>query len=340
MRSIVVTGVDQVEIKDIEKPTCGPKDVLLKMRASGICGSDHMYIHVGGIPPRQGATPLGHEPAGEIVEVGAETSGFSVGDHVIIDTMAFTDGLLGSGGAQGGLNEYVVVLDAEVGKQLKIIPADVPWEVAALNEPMAVARHAVNRLELKPAAKVAIFGAGPIGLGAALSAKALGASHVVMVDVQPARLETALKVGVDAVINSAEEDVKERLIELHGQAPPSFLRDARPDTDGYLDAAGVPVVIETILGCVKSRAVVSIPAVHKQPVPIDFGSLLMTEVDIRMAMGYPTEIFEVTDDIVANVDKYRQIISHVMPHDEVLDAISLAGTPGATDKVVVVLGEP
>lgn len=98
-------------------------------------------------------------------------------------------------------------------------------------------------------------------------------------------------------------------------------------------------MIETILGCVKSRAVVSIPAVHKQPVPSDFGWLLMTKVE-RMAMGHPTQIFEVTDDIVANVDKDRQIMSHVMPHDEVLDAISLAGMPGATDTVVVVWGEP
>lgn len=56
--------------------------------------------------------------------------------------------------------------------------------------------------------------------------------------------------------------------------------------------------------------------------------------------GHPTQIFEGTDDIVANVDKDRQIMSHVMPHGEVLDAISLAGTPGATDTVVVVWGEP
>ncbi|HZL81461.1 MAG TPA: zinc-binding dehydrogenase [Demequina sp.] len=148
----------------------------------------------------------------------------------MFDTMAFTDGLLGSGGAQGGLSEYVVVYEAQQGRQLRTIPSDIPWEVAALNEPMAVARHAVNRLGLQPGATVAVFGAGPIGLGAVLSAKALGASHVVAVDVQPNRLETELKVGADAVINSAEEDVKARLIELHGTAPRSFVRGARPPT--------------------------------------------------------------------------------------------------------------
>ena len=337
MRSVVVTGVDQVEVLEVDRPVAGPMDVVLRMRTSGICGSDHMYIHFGGIPPRQGATPLGHEPAGEVVEVGSQTSGFSVGDHVVIDTMAFSDGLLGSGGAQGGLNEYVVVHDAQVGRQLRIIPAEIPWEVAALNEPMAVARHAVNRLQLREGAKVAIFGAGPIGLGAALGAKAVGAGHVVVVDIQPRRLETALRIGADAVINSAEEDVKARLIELHGRGPAGFIRDPRPDTDGFLDAAGVPAVVQTILGCLKPRAVVSIPAVHKQPVPVDFGALLTTEADIRLSMGYPTEIFEVTDDIIAHAAKYRQIISHVMPYDRVLEAIQLAGTPGAADKVIVTL---
>lgn len=337
MRSVVVTGPGQVEILEVEQPVAGPRDVLLKMRASGICGSDHMYIGYGGIPPRQGSTPLGHEPAAEIVEVGSEVQGFEVGDHVVIDTMAFTDGLLGSGGAQGGFNEFVVVHDAEPGRQLRVIPKDIPWEVAALNEPMAVARHAVNRLELTPGAKVAVFGCGPIGLGAILGAKAVGAGHVVAIDILPDRLETALKVGADAVINSAEEDVLARLMELHGVAGRSFIRGDRPDTDAYLDAAGVPVVLETILGCLKHRAVVSIPAVYKEKVAIDVGGLLTTEADIRWSMGYPTEIFEVTNDIIANAEKYRQIISHVMPYDEVLEAITLAGTPGAADKVVVVL---
>jgi len=337
MRSVVVTDPDKVEMLEVDVAVAGPKDVLVKMKASGICGSDAMYIHYGGIPPHVGATRLGHEPVGEVVEVGSEVSGFAVGDHVVFDTMAFTDGLLGSGGAQGGLSEYVVVYEAQQGRQLRTIPSDIPWEVAALNEPMAVARHAVNRLGLQPGATVAVFGAGPIGLGAVLSAKALGASHVVAIDVQPNRLETELKVGADAVINSAEEDVKARLIELHGTAPRSFVRGAWPATDGYLDAAGVPAVIETILSSVKHGAVVSIPAVHKAPVPVNFGDLLTTEVDIRLAMGYPTEIFEVTDDIIANADKYRHIISHVIPFDRALEAIELARTPGAADKVVVVL---
>ena len=145
------------------------------MRACGICGSDAFYAEIGGIPPRQGATPLGHEPAAEVVAIGDGVVGIEVGDHVVIDTMAFSDGLLGSGGAQGRLSPYVVVHDFAPDKQLKVIPKHIPWEVAALNEPMAVALHAVNQTKPEPGSKVAIFGAGPIGLGALLGYRAKGA---------------------------------------------------------------------------------------------------------------------------------------------------------------------
>src|SRR5690554_5943792 len=71
VKRVQVTGPDTIEWVEVEQPSPGPHDVLLAMRACGICGSDAFYAHMGGIPPRQGATPLGHEPAAEVVEVGA-----------------------------------------------------------------------------------------------------------------------------------------------------------------------------------------------------------------------------------------------------------------------------
>lgn len=335
MSSAVVTGPGVVDVLDVAVPEVGPRDVLLKIRACGICGSDAMYTHVGGIPPRQGATPLGHEPAAEIVVVGAEVEGFTVGDHVVVDTMAFTDGLLGSGGAQGALSEYVLVADAQPGRQLKVIPDHIPWHVAALNEPMAVALHGVNRTTPKSGDKVVVFGAGPIGLGATIAYSVRGCD-VVVVDIVPSRLEKALEVGASAVVNSAEEDVVARLIELHGEAPRSFVRGVRPNTDILFDAAGAPAVIQTALAAAKHGAVLGIVAVHKKPVEINLGELLTTELDIRLSMGYPTEIFEVTDDIVAHWEKYALIVSDQIPAAETKRALELAQTPGAADKVVVV----
>jgi 2-desacetyl-2-hydroxyethyl bacteriochlorophyllide A dehydrogenase len=335
MRSVQVTGVDQIEWVEVPDLVCGPKDVLLKMKACGICGSDAFYAHMGGIPPNQGKTRLGHEPAAEVVEVGSEVAGgIAVGDHVVIDTMAFADGLLGSGGNQGGLQEYVLVLDFQPGKQLRSIPKEIPWEVAALNEPMAVAKHGVNKSGAKAGDKVVVFGAGPIGLGATISYKALGCD-VVVVDIIPSRLEKALKVGADAVVNSAEEDLGARLRELHGEIPGRYGQPGKAGSDIYYDAAGVPSVVQNALALMKPGGTLTIVAVHKQPVEIDFGALLTTEPTINMAMGYPTEIFEVTDDIINNWQKYELIISHRFPYDDALEALQTAATPGAADKVSV-----
>ncbi|MFT4230460.1 MAG: zinc-binding dehydrogenase [Microbacterium sp.] len=335
MRSVHVVAPDTNAWVEVDQPTAGPADVLLKIKACGICGSDALYSHNGGIPPRIGATPLGHEPAAEVVEVGAEVEDIEVGDHVVIDTMAFTDGLLGSGGAQGALSEYVVVKDAQLGRQLKVIPKDVPWTVAALNEPMAVAYHAVNRTNPQPGAKVVVFGAGPIGLGAVLGYRRRGASHIVVVDILPSRLDKALQVGADAVVNSAEEDLAARLVELHGDGATVFNRGTRAGTDVYLDAAGAPSIPPTVAGIAKQGATLGVVAVHKRPVELDFGGILTSELTLVWSMGYPTEIFEVTDDIVENWEKYAVIVSDLLPFDRALEALELAKTPGAADKVVV-----
>jgi threonine dehydrogenase-like Zn-dependent dehydrogenase len=275
---------------------------------------------------------LGHEPTGEVVEVGAEVRGIAVGDHVVVNPIAA--GQTGNGGPFGGLSDFLKVEDAELGRNLAVIPSELPFEVAALNEPMAVSWHAVNRTGARPGESVLIFGAGPIGLGATIAFKLRGAESVVVTDVVPERLATALAVGADAVINSADENVVTRLEELHGTATDG-LGAPKVGTDIYLDAAGAPVVIDTALTAAKQGATLGIVAFHKQPVSVDFGALISTELNIATSMGYPTEIFEVTEQIAAHVDRYASIISDRYPFENVQDALTAAATPGTKGKVVV-----
>ena len=333
MKVSTVTAPGTTELLDVDRPQPGPADVLVRMRACGICGSDAFYISIGGIPPRQGCTPLGHEPAGEVVQVGAAVTGVSVGDHVVINPMAAPSGIIGNGGAAGALADFLLIENAVRGVSLEVIPDHIPWEVAALNEPMAVARHGANQCSPKPGDKVVVFGAGPVGLGAALAFKSLGAGHVAVVDILPGRLDKALQIGADAVINSAEEDVVQRLIELHGEGEAMW--PGKAGTDIYLDAAGVPAVVTTALSAAKRRATLGIVAVHKEQVPVDLVNIMSNEITIVGSMGYPDEIFEVTEDLVANWEKYALIVSHIVPFDEVERALQLASTPGAADKVVV-----
>jgi L-iditol 2-dehydrogenase len=331
MKASMVTAPGETQVLDIVTPTAGPRDVLVRMRACGVCGSDAFYISIGGL--REGHTPLGHEPAGEVVEVGSEVHGISVGDHVVVNPMAAPSGIIGNGGAAGALAEYLLVEEAERGTSLEVLPGHIPFEVAALNEPMAVAQHGVNQCAPKPNDQVVVFGAGPIGLGATIAFKSAGARHVVVADIISARLDKALRVGADAVINSADEDLAQRLIELHGEGDALF--PGRAGTDIYFDAAGVPQVIDTALAAAKRGARLGVVAVHKQPVPVDFVNVMSNEITIVGSMGYPTEIFEVTRDIVANWEKYAVIVSHTIPFDNVEEALRIASTPGAAGKVVV-----
>ncbi|MGW0199532.1 zinc-binding dehydrogenase [Nonomuraea sp. NPDC003201] len=207
------------------------------------------------------------------------------GNRVVVNPQAAPSGIIGCGGALGGMSEYLLIENA--------VADTVPFAVAALNEPMAVARHCVNRSGAGPTDKVLVFGAGPTGLGAAIWLKLCGVEHVTVADVIPQRLETALAVGADAVIDSAREDVAARLTELHGQGTDSPGRP-RPGTDIYIDAAGVAAVVNTALSSAKWGAKLVTVAVHTKPEPIDLGAILRSEMTILGSQGYPTEIFEVT----------------------------------------------
>ncbi|MFI5549142.1 zinc-binding dehydrogenase [Streptomyces sp. NPDC051738] len=341
MRSVHTGAKNEIDVVDVERPAPGPKNALVRIRACGICGTDTFFLHLGGTPlgadGSMRALPLGHEPAGEIVEVGAEVSGLKVGDRVVVNPQGVPSGIIGCGGAHGAMSEYLLVEEAEVGRNLAVFPAHVPFDVAALNEPMAVARHCVNRSEARPADKVVVFGAGPIGLGATIWLKLRGVEHVVVADVIPERLETALAVGADAVINSAEENVTERLTELHGQAA-NALGQARAGTDIYIDAAGAPAVFQATVDSAKWGAKMVMVAVQKKSDAIDLGGMLRSELTLIASQGYPTEIFEVTAELAEHHERFARLISHRVPFGEVERAFGLAMTPGAAEKVVVTFG--
>jgi 2-desacetyl-2-hydroxyethyl bacteriochlorophyllide A dehydrogenase len=337
MRSVIVTGPGTTAVVEVPVPRPGPADVLVRIRACGICGSDGYYVSRGGIPPREGATPLGHEPAGEVVEVGADVRGIAVGDRVVVNPIAPGSGRMGSGGPSGGLSEYVLVEGAAAGRNVAVVPPDLPFDIAALTEPMSVARHGVNRTRPRRGDRVVVFGAGPIGLGAVIGYGLAGAASVVVVDVVASRLAKALAVGADAVIDSSRQDVVEELTALHGAGTTATGRP-RVGTDIYLDAAGVPAVVDTALGAAKQGATLGIVGVHKKPVPVDFGAILGAEVTITTAMGYPDEFFAVAQEVADHRDRFAIIVSDRFTHTEVEAALTAAVTPGRADKVIVTLG--
>lgn len=323
MRMLNIHGADDVRLDPYERPEAGPNDVVIKMKAVGICGSDLSYIKIGGIPTPGTRTALGHEGAGEVMFVGSEVAGVSVGQPVIVNPMN-TPSFVGSGGPEGAFTEELLVRGARIDDNLLPIPEGIPYDVAAMCEPLAVAMHGVNRAQAKPGDKIAIFGCGPIGLGMVLWAVDRGCKDVIALDLADERLERARALGAHP-INPGKEDVAARIKEIHGTEK-VFGRE-KTGTDAYIDAAGAPSILADVVAMAKRHARHVITAAYMRPIELPASAMLTTEMTITTAVGYPTEMPEVIAAMPRLKDKIAALISHKLPFDRVIEGLGIAARP-------------
>ncbi|HEY3366587.1 MAG TPA: L-threonine 3-dehydrogenase [Symbiobacteriaceae bacterium] len=216
-------------LREIEQPKPGPGEILVKVMAAAICGTD---IHIYDWNPwAQGANikvpgTIGHECSGEVVAVGSGVTGFRPGDHVSVETHipcgVCYQCLTGDQHICANLKLFGIHTDGCFA-QYTVVPAAVAWrlpdtisfEQASVFEPAGVALHGVERAAVA-GANVAVVGSGPIGLFAALFARVLGAAKVFALDIAPGRLALAEKVGATTVINPAEADAAKIILDATG----------------------------------------------------------------------------------------------------------------------------
>ena len=324
MRVLNIHGAGDVRLDTYARPAAGPNDVVVKMKACGICGSDLSYIKIGGIPTPGTITALGHEGAGEILEVGSAVQGISVGDAVVVNPM-MTPSNIGSGGPEGAFTEELLVREARLGASILPIPPGISYEIAALAEPLAVALHGVNRAEVAAGDKVVVYGCGPIGLGMVLWLVDRGVTDVVALDLSPERRERAMALGARAALDPTAVDVRAELAKLHGEVP-SYGR-VGVGTDAYIDAAGAPNILTEVIMLAKLHARLVITAAYMKPLEFPAGRMLTSEMTITTAMGYPTEMPEVIAAMPRLKDKLASMISHRLPLSEVVAGLQIAATP-------------
>ena len=223
MKVAFFTGIEELRIEDVDRPRLGRADaVLLRIDRVGICGSDVHYYLRGRIGDQKVSYPatLGHECSGTVVEVGSAVDGLKPGDRVAVDP-ALSCGTCDQcragrvntcrnlqfmgcpGEAPGAVAEYRVV----PAQNCLPIPAGMTLDQAALTEPLSVGMQAVRLAEVYPAARIAVLGAGPIGLGVLLCAKATAACTVYMTDLIDQRLSVARACGADWTGNAKTQDV-------------------------------------------------------------------------------------------------------------------------------------
>ncbi len=321
MKAVNLYGPGDVRVDDIETPAPGAADVVIRIAACGICGTDLTMVRDGS--RRDGATPLGHEAAGVVVEAGPAAKGVRAGQRVAINPMGEITNVIGNGGTEGAFADYLLVRDAELGRNLIELPGNLPMSIAAAAEPLGVGLHAVNRSGAKPGEKVVVFGVGPIGLGAVLWLKDKGVDDIVAVDLSPERLALAERYGAKTLVRADKDDLAETLYAVHGRE--YVLGALCAGTDAYIDAAGAASIVSTVIGLSKLHARLVVPAVYREPVPIHFGQMLSKELSITTSIGYPDEFGWVVARLGQDPDHFADYITHRFPFNRFHEAFTQAG---------------
>ncbi len=273
MQALLLTEYRKLELASLERPAVGPDDVLVGVRACGICGSDvHGYDGSTGrrIPP----LVMGHESAGVVVEVGKNVSSVRPGDHVALDSllscgecelcrngqtnMCAGRRILGVAcqefRQQGAFAEFVVAPE----KAVFAVPDDLAFEHAALVEPVSVALHAVGRLRIDWGDSAAVVGSGMIGLLVIQALKIAGCGEVIAIDLDEGRLRLAAELGATATINAATCDPVAAVLERTGGR----------GVDVALEVVGAAQPIATAIGSVRRGGQVGLVGNLSPEVPL------------------------------------------------------------------------
>lgn len=230
MKTAVMTGIGEVEIQNRPVPVPAANEVLVKIEYVGICGSDLHYYESGRIGNFIVEPPfvLGHEAGGTVVEIGENVTDLKVGDKVALEPGKTCGHCEHCKEGKYNLCEDVVffatppvdgVFQEYVAHEAALcfpLPPNMSTMEGALIEPLAVGMHAANQGGAHLGQTAVVTGAGCIGLCTLLSLKAMGVSKVIVVDVIQKRLDKALELGADYVINGKEEDVVARVREITG----------------------------------------------------------------------------------------------------------------------------
>jgi len=332
MQQLRIHAPGEIRLDDVEAEAPGPGDVVVRVAACGICGSDLGYVDLGGVAgPRREPTPLGHEFSAVVERVGEDVRSVAPGARVVVNPIAAGNSI-GNGGPAGAFAPEVVVRNVDAGGAIFPIPDALSFERAALAEPLGVGMQAVNRAGVTPGDKVTIFGAGPIGLMALATLRYRGFEDVAVVDLSETRLAIASELGASAALSASGQDVWGALRELHGTA---LFLDVVPmtGTDAYIEASGAPTVIGEIIGQARPGARISVVALHRKPETVDLISLMAKQLTLAGSMAYPEDYGEMVR-MLAEVD-LSAAITHRFPLSAYREAFETARNASLAGKVLI-----
>ena len=330
MKAALHDGKGTMRVVEVPRPEARPGEVVVRVRGTGICGSDLNRYAVNTTPDK---LPGGHEVAGEVVEVGPGAESWRIGDRVAIDTLAqgracgqcwycqrgqynLCRNKVGEG---GGFAEYICRLAGGCFR----LPDSLSWEEGALVEPLAVGVHGLRRGSLAAGETVVVLGSGTIGLTTLVAARGLGASKVFVTARHPQQTEMAMRLGADAAVPSDGDELWEAVAAA---------------TEGR----GADVVVETVGGAnlesTFSQAVeiarpqgrIVVQGLSHSPIPVNMIRPVLKEQAIIGSICYSNlggrHDYEIAIELLAKGEApLKDIVTHRFPLAEMQEALRIAG---------------
>lgn len=341
-KAIFMHGTNQMIWKDVPMPTTKENEVLIKVEYVGICGSDVHYFQHGRIGDFivEGDFILGHEVAGTVVEAGSEVKNLKVGDRVALEpgktcgkcefcktgryNLCPEVEFFATPPYHGVFTNYVTHPEDMCFK----LPENVSTMEGALVEPLAVGLHATSIGNVGLGDTVVIYGSGCIGLVTLLSAKARGASKIIVVDVLENRLKTALKLGATHVVNPMqEEDAVKTILEL---------------TEGkgaqvVIETAGAVATVKQTVHVLKTGGtIVMVGMAPKDEIDFNFAKLMGKEGVVKTIFRYRNLYPVAINAIASGAINVKDIVSHEFDFQDTKEAFDFV-VSNAKDVVKAVI---
>ena len=338
MKVAVYYNNKDVRVKELPVPEINENEILVKIRASGICGSDVMEWYRIKKAPRV----LGHEIAGDIVKVGEKVKKYKVGDRVFVShhvpcntckyclegkhTLCNT--LHSTNFDPGGFAEYIRVPEINVDRGVFLLPDEISYEEGVFIEPLACVIRGFRIAEIMPGQTILIIGSGITGLLQLKLAKAWGAKKVICVDVSEYRIKKAIEFGADLAMH-ASEDIPKKIKEIN---------------DGYLAdvvivSTGAPKAIPQAIECTEKGGTLLLfaPVAPDVEVPIKMFGIWNKQIKIVSTYaGAPRDITEAIEALKSKIIEVKDMITHRIGLEEIQKGFDLVAGAKESIKVIVV----
>jgi (R,R)-butanediol dehydrogenase / meso-butanediol dehydrogenase / diacetyl reductase len=340
VRAAVFKGVEDIQVEEVPAPEAGAGDIVVRVHACGICGSDlHTYQHGSFVQPGQ---VMGHEFVGEVVQVGNEVEGVAVGDRVtaspVVPCMecarckegrynlcgvAWATGI--AYGRPGGFAEFVQIPSAVPGENVFVLGQEVSDEGGALVEPLAVAVHAVRLVEPVEGKTALVLGLGTIGLQVVQVLRARGAGRIIGLDLSTTRIQAASDLGAEALdVSAGAADV---LAGALGEGD---------EIDVVFECSGAPAAAAAALEHVRAGGTIVVLGLYDDPVTFDPTALVQREIRLQGSIAYTSEDFREAVRLLSTGEaEVGPLVTHRKPLEQIGDAFSVQLQKDESIKVLV-----